>query len=43
MENRIVALRVDGGKDIGMGHIMRSMALTSDLKKDEEVENFFIL
>jgi len=39
----IVALRVDGGKDIGMGHIMRTMALTNDLKKDEEVKRVFYI
>jgi UDP-2,4-diacetamido-2,4,6-trideoxy-beta-L-altropyranose hydrolase len=39
----IVALRVDGGKDIGMGHIMRSMALANDLKKDKEVERVFYI
>jgi|Wag4MinimDraft_11_1082651.scaffolds.fasta_scaffold03760_3 UDP-2,4-diacetamido-2,4,6-trideoxy-beta-L-altropyranose hydrolase len=39
----VVALRVDGGKEIGMGHIMRSMALASDLKKDEEVERVFYI
>jgi UDP-2,4-diacetamido-2,4,6-trideoxy-beta-L-altropyranose hydrolase len=39
----IVALRVDGGKDIGMGHIMRSMALANDLKKDEEVIRIFYI
>jgi len=43
MENKIVALRVDGGKDIGMGHIMRTMTLASDLKKDEEVERVFYI
>jgi UDP-2,4-diacetamido-2,4,6-trideoxy-beta-L-altropyranose hydrolase len=43
MENNIVALRVDGGKDIGMGHIMRTMALANDLKKkDENKEVFYI-
>jgi UDP-2,4-diacetamido-2,4,6-trideoxy-beta-L-altropyranose hydrolase len=39
----VVALRVDGGKDIGLGHIMRSMALASDLKNDEEVERIFYI
>ncbi|RAK12630.1 UDP-2,4-diacetamido-2,4,6-trideoxy-beta-L-altropyranose hydrolase [Halanaerobium saccharolyticum] len=39
----IMALRVDGGKDIGMGHIMRSMTLADDLKKDEEVERVFYI
>jgi len=43
MENKIVALRVDGGRDIGMGHIMRTMALTNDLKKDEEVKRVFYI
>jgi UDP-2,4-diacetamido-2,4,6-trideoxy-beta-L-altropyranose hydrolase len=43
MGNKIVALRVDGGKDIGMGHIMRTMALASDLKKDKEVEKVFYI
>jgi UDP-2,4-diacetamido-2,4,6-trideoxy-beta-L-altropyranose hydrolase len=43
MGNKIVALRVDGGKNIGMGHIMRSMALANDLKKDEEVERIFYI
>ena len=38
-----VAFRVDGGKDIGMGHIMRSIALASDLKKDEEVKRVFYI
>lgn len=39
----VVALRVDGGKDIGMGHIMRSMALANDLKKDGEIlRDFYI-
>jgi UDP-2,4-diacetamido-2,4,6-trideoxy-beta-L-altropyranose hydrolase len=43
MKNNIVALRVDGGKDIGMGHIMRTMALANDLKKkDENKEVFYI-
>jgi UDP-2,4-diacetamido-2,4,6-trideoxy-beta-L-altropyranose hydrolase len=39
----IIALRVDGGKDIGMGHIMRSMALANDLKKSKEVERIFYI
>jgi UDP-2,4-diacetamido-2,4,6-trideoxy-beta-L-altropyranose hydrolase len=39
----IVALRVDGGKDIGMGHIMRTMALANDFKKDEEVKRGFYI
>lgn len=39
----VVALRVDGGKNIGMGHIMRSMALANDLKKDEEVDRVFYI
>lgn len=39
----IVALRVDGGKDIGMGHIMRTMALANDLKKNEEVKRVFYI
>lgn len=39
----IVALRVDGGKDIGMGHIMRTMALANDLKKEEEVIKIFYI
>jgi len=43
MGNKIVALRVDGGKDIGMGHIMRTMALANDLKRDEEVERVFYI
>jgi len=43
MENKIVSLRVDGGKDIGMGHIMRTMALANDLKKDEEVKRVFYI
>ena len=43
MKNKIVALRVDGGKDVGMGHIMRTMALVNDLKKDEEIERFFYI
>ena len=36
-----IAFRVDGGKDIGMGHIMRSMALANNLKKDENNEEVF--
>jgi len=43
MENNIVALRVDGGKDIGMGHIMRTMALANDLKKDEKTNEVFYI
>lgn len=43
MGNKIVALRVDGGKDIGMGHIMRTMALANDFKKDEEVRRVFYI
>jgi UDP-2,4-diacetamido-2,4,6-trideoxy-beta-L-altropyranose hydrolase len=43
MGNKIVALRVDGGKNIGMGHIMRTMALANDLKKDEEIERVFYI
>jgi len=39
----IVALRVDGGKDIGMGHIMRTMALANDLKKKEKNEEVFYI
>ncbi|RCW48195.1 UDP-2,4-diacetamido-2,4,6-trideoxy-beta-L-altropyranose hydrolase [Halanaerobium sp. MA284_MarDTE_T2] len=39
----VAALRVDGGKDIGMGHIMRSMALANDLRKDKEVERVFYI
>ncbi|SDC92567.1 UDP-2,4-diacetamido-2,4,6-trideoxy-beta-L-altropyranose hydrolase [Halanaerobium congolense] len=39
----VAALRVDGGKDIGMGHIMRSMALANDLKKEKEVERVFYI
>ena len=40
---KTVAFRVDGGKDIGMGHIMRSMALASDLKKDKNVKRVFYI
>ena len=43
MKNKVVAFRVDGGKDIGMGHIMRSMALANDLKKDENNEEVFYI
>jgi len=39
----IIALRVDGGKNIGMGHIMRTMALANDLKKDNEVDRVFYI
>lgn len=39
----VAALRVDGGKDIGMGHIMRSMALANDVKKDEEADKVFYI
>jgi UDP-2,4-diacetamido-2,4,6-trideoxy-beta-L-altropyranose hydrolase len=34
---------VDGGKDIGMGHIMRTIALANDLKKKEENEEVFYI
>ena len=34
--NRI-AFRVDGGKNIGMGHIMRSLVLAKELSKENEV------
>jgi UDP-2,4-diacetamido-2,4,6-trideoxy-beta-L-altropyranose hydrolase len=43
MKNKIVALRVDGGKGIGMGHIMRTMALANDFEKDKEVERVFYI
>jgi len=39
----IIALRVDGGKDIGMGHIMRTIALVNDLKKKEENKEVFYI
>jgi len=39
----IIALRVDGGKDIGMGHIMRTMALANDLKKKQENKEVFYI
>lgn len=43
MEDNIIALRVDGGKDIGMGHIMRTMALAKDLKKKQENKEVFYI
>jgi UDP-2,4-diacetamido-2,4,6-trideoxy-beta-L-altropyranose hydrolase len=39
----VIALRVDGGKDIGMGHIMRTMALANDLKKKPENKEVFYI
>ncbi len=39
----VVALRVDGGKDIGMGHIMRTMVLANDFKRDGEVRRVFYI
>ncbi len=39
----VVALRVDGGKDIGMGHIMRTIALANDLKKKQENKEVFYI
>lgn len=35
-----IAIRVDGGKNIGMGHIMRCIVLAKELKKKNEV--FFL-
>jgi DNA-binding response OmpR family regulator len=39
----VIALRVDGGKDIGMGHIMRTIALANDLKKKQENKEVFYM
>jgi len=39
----IIALRVDGGKDKGMGHIMRTIALANDLKKKQENKEVFYI
>jgi UDP-2,4-diacetamido-2,4,6-trideoxy-beta-L-altropyranose hydrolase len=43
MGNNIIALRVDGSKNIGMGHIMRTMALANDLKKKQENKEVFYI
>ncbi|PTV93030.1 UDP-2,4-diacetamido-2,4,6-trideoxy-beta-L-altropyranose hydrolase [Halanaerobium saccharolyticum] len=43
MGNKIIVLRVDGGKDIGMGHIMRTIALANDLKKKPENKEVFYI
>ena len=32
-----IAIRADGGKDIGMGHIMRTLVLAKELSKENEV------
>ena len=38
-----VAFRVDGGKDIGFGHIMRTMALANKLNNKKKIKKIFYI
>lgn len=37
-----IAIRLDAGKSIGIGHLMRCMALAEGLQREEDVSVFFI-
>jgi spore coat polysaccharide biosynthesis predicted glycosyltransferase SpsG len=37
-----IAIRADGGSQIGMGHIMRTLVLAKELNKYDDIEVFYI-